>query len=480
MSTRKLLSLLVVGLLLTGTVGAENALVATHRTVLDPGFVKQSLAEEGGYDVLSAAAIETLGGPAAGELNDSEMGVVASLTAEAYSEALLDPAYLAAQTNANIDDTYAYLHGDATEPRLAIDLAPAQASFAENLETSIVETPTADLVGDLDVTATDLPFDTALLRDAETSEAGFLAARAEVRETVREQVVQRAVAQAFSSASDDSLLALVIAEYDPDDYTAAEKARAVDARRPAIEAALRERVEADDERVAALTDEALSAVQTQAVAAVEETVPPGEIDPALVTASADLTLVVVTGLTDETVTYNEFKTDLTESKSVLAQTIATEMNDQLVAELGGTELVLTDEMPAESKQAFENARTVVTALDRGVVVLAGLILVLVGSLWFVGRSGVTFLSTIGGAFVLAGGVSFALGSVAIAQLGAALAGSDVPIPALADLVVALVGRVTGVFTSQSLVLVGLGLVCILGAVVLHYRVDAIGRSNAAT
>ncbi|WP_332899833.1 hypothetical protein [Haladaptatus sp. CMSO5] len=470
----------MVGLLLTGTVGAENALVATHRTVLDPGFVKQSLAEEGGYDVLSAAAIETLGGPTAGELNDSEMGVVASLTAEAYREALLDPAYLAAQTNANIDDTYAYLHGDATEPRLAIDLAPAQASFAENLETSIVETPTADLVGDLDLTAAALPFDTALLKDAETSEAGFLAARAEVRETVREQVIQQAVGQAFAYATDDQLLALVIVNYDPDDYTATEKERAVSARRPAIEAALRERVEADDERVAALTDEALSAVQTQAVAAVEETVPPAEIDPALVSASADLTLVVVTGLTDETVTYNEFKTDLTESKSVLAQTIATEMNDQLVAELGGTELVLTDEMPAESKQAFENARTVVTVLDRGVVVLAGLILVLVGSLWFVGRSGVTFLSTIGGAFVLAGGVSFVLGSVAIAQLGAALAGSDVPIPALADLVVALVGRVTGVFTSQSLVLVGLGLVCILGAVVLHYRVDAIGRSNAAT
>ncbi|WP_338729596.1 hypothetical protein [Haladaptatus sp. DJG-WS-42] len=480
MRTRKLLSLLVLGLLLTGTIGAENALVATHRTVLDPGFVKQSLAEEGGYDVLSTAAIETLGGPAAGELNNSEMGVLASLTAEAYSEALLDPAYLEGQTNANIDETYAYLHGDAAEPRLAIDLAPAQASFAENLESSIVETPTADLVGDLDFADTAFPLDTALLRDAETSEAGFLAARAELRETVREQVIQQAVGQAFETATDDQLLALVIANYDSDDYTATEKAREVETRRSAIEAALRERIEADDERVEALTDEALAELETQAVAAVEAAVPPEELDPALVAATTDLTAVVVTGLTDEDVTYNAFTAALVDAKATLAQAIATEMNEQLAAELGGTELVLTEELPAESKQAFENARTVVTVLDRGVVVLAGISLVLVGLTWFADRSGVTLLSTVGGAFVLAGGISFALGSVASTQLGAAIASSDGPIPAFADLVLALIGRVTSVFTGQSLVLVGLGLGCILGAVVLHYHVDSIDHLNAAT
>lgn len=445
--------------LLVTTAVSANVAIAADRTVLSGDYVTNTLSSEDAYASFRETAIETL----SEESGTGGADVGGKLLTDALERAVTEE-YVREQAEDNIDRFYGYLHGEEDSLALYVETEPALERLGPAIASIVEERTVGELIQatGVDPEFQDVPVDTELLTTLESGPEGYQEARTTFRERMTERVVDSLVEQTVADATDDELLALVIPDYDPRDYTAAEKERLVEDRRSEIEDALRDRILAErgdeiDRRVADRLDEYAAQVEAPA-------------DPQTVDEAAkSLEAVLVRGLADRDLTYETFHQDLAQAKRAAGEVLGATATEQAREQLGD-EVSLTEQLDSDVKSQLERAKTVVGYIDLATILLPVLALVILGLMWLVSRSALVVS--------LAGGISLAIvgiGSAAGAQLVGSTVESALPAPndvpaALADVLEALVNGVIDTFLTQSIVVLVLGAVLVVLAVLLWYDV----------
>jgi len=467
MSTGRTAAVAVVALLLTASVAGANVVVAGQRTVLDAGYVTDTLEDEGAYADLEDAVRDQLsdgldeGGPVEGEL-----GPVADALDIGNGSALVDDAvdraYLQSQVERNVEAAYAYLHGDDATLNLSVDLEPVKTGVSEALGDRVRNASVAELVGAANVSQdlTVVPVNESVVAGLGANASSYQATREEFRTAVRDRVLDRLADQAFQDASNDDLLALVIPDYDPEEYSESEKEQMVSDRETEIRTALRERIESErgDEVDAAVQDE-LAAVHDRAESRSDELVP-DDVPSDLATPVADLALAVVGGLTTDQ-SYDEYVASTDAAKADLAAGVETYVGDALDGEIEDRRS-LSDDLDADTRDTLRQAANYVQLGDQLALLLPLVAAAAVGLLYLATRSLVATARTAGGSLLTVG----VLGAV-----GATLAADQIPglVPPTPDdasqaqetvreVMLALVDGLFDTVVAQSVLLVLLGAV----------------------
>lgn len=444
-------AVVVVATMLTATLVTASVVAAAHLTVLDPDFVTNSIAEEGGYDVVE----EATQGVAAAQPPGAGTGPV---DANALLQDALSEEYVAAQTEANVHRLYAYLHGNSETLNLSISTAPIRENVSAAVEAQVRNASIAELVAGSNATL-DGPVDPSMLDRMTANRSSYREVKSEFRAGVREQVLDAAVERAFRNRSNDELLNLVVEDYDPSEYSEEEKAQMVDEREDEIRVALRERAERErSDEIDEAVDEQLSTIREEATNASAET----EAEEAAVAIQA----TVVRGLTTDA-SYQTFQSDLSEAKADLAAVVAARADARLAAEMPDR-IDLTERMDGEAKRSFEQARTGVQWLDRLAFVLPVVALGLVGLLYSLRRSIPGVASGTGWSMLAAGlpalvGVQFAQ-----SRLQALVDRAPAEQEPTLDVLVGVVGRVANTVGDVALVLTVGGVLLVAGSLAVRY------------
>lgn len=479
MSLGKRVGVVVLGILLTTTLSGGVVVATGHQTVLVPEFVSTSLADAGAYEIVTDAMVAQMGNlserdPSTAEGESAAMGPTdgagslpgmdglgPSIIAEAVTES-----YVRTQTEANIDRLYAYLHGNTDELNLSVETTSLKENAVAAVESRIANISTKTLLGSVagDLDTGDLPAETAEIVDPGViatmadNRSSYRAAQDAIRTNAREQVVDELVTQTYESSTADQKLALVIPDYDPTEYTEAEKSALVREHEDDIRSEIRQRVETErGEEIDETVDSQLSSLADQ-------TTKPEDPDANVTAATLTFQAAILDGLAGD-LTYNEFQTETAEAKSSLAAAVAEQAKQSLDEEIPDR-VTVTDQFGSPSD--FRRARQVVGILDLAAIVLPLLAVVLIGLLYLVSRSPVTTIRTTGSSFLFAGlplflGTTWAKGNLR-SLLPTVPEESDV----LMSLVMSLLDRILGVAGAYSLVLVMVGIV-LIGVSVAHAR-----------
>lgn len=457
-------ALLVV--LLSTSVATGNAVTAAERTVLSGEFVADALAEADAYATMRALVVAQVAPPAnasegSGDEREDGTGDPFADAAGRVVESSVSEAYVQREVEANLDRTYAYLHGEADELVIAVDVAPIRANLTAVVEAQITNESVAVLLASFGpesptVTVEGAALDLRVVGEMAEGPAAYEAARTEFRSELRAGVVDGLVDEAFRASSDDERLALVIDGYDPDDYTADEKRAMVEEREPAIRSALRERIESEhgdevdariEERLAELGEVTGEDLAPQVNASADG------LPPELVAPVADLAAAGVRALATD-VPYETFVAETEEAKARLAANATAAMTAEMDGE-NGDQYVLAATTDPEAGAGLAEARRVVGIVDALAIALPVLSLALVGGLWWLTRSPAVTAGGAGVGLLLGGLPGYVLARFAGERLAEALAGGPVP-PEASGLALALADRVLGVVAGQSLALVAVG------------------------
>ncbi|MFB6183386.1 MAG: hypothetical protein ABEI96_02420 [Haloarculaceae archaeon] len=460
----------VVVLLLTTSVASANAVVATHRTVLDPGFVTHTLDDEGAYDVLADGIEQGLVSSVASTGSGAGMG---STLATDIVDRLVTPAYVRTQVRRNVDRFYAYLHGNRGRLELAVTtdrLVEGTPDAVENeFENASLGTLMQSVGGSFGPTSGGASLgasgiDATDLTRMSQNETGYREVRSELRATLRERAVATAANETFRTADDDKLLALVVEDYDPNDHTEAEKARMVDDRETEIKAALRERIRTNRaDRINQTVDDRMQSLAS-GTSRVE--------NPQNVTAAArNVRAVIVTGLATDA-SYETYRTRLTDAKGDLGRALGERLQTRLDEQLPAT-MSLSEQLNLGQNPMIDTLKRAVGVLDVLGVALPVLALALIGALWLLTRSLVTVATKTGGALVFAGLPTWVLIAIGKGRVYHAIrAGSGTSPQAFLDVAVGFLDAVLGTLAAQSLVIAVLGIgLYALGAAVRYDYVD---------
>jgi hypothetical protein len=412
MAVARRLGVAAVVVVLTLTLLAGNVVVAGHQTVLDPDYVTETVAEEDGYAAIHAELIGD------GVLPVETLGPLNGSGAEVLGE-IAPPGYLQAQTETNVRNLYAYLHGNERELRLVVDTRPVKNRTGAVVADRVANTSARELatfagvepqsVGGIDV-------DSELLLGIGEDRETFRQARGQVRDQVRERV-----ANGEESPAADREVNQTLRELQP---------------------TVRERFADVDTGFG------------------------DEVD----TAAGELVGVYVDGLLSPDATYDEFQGELTAAKTSLGEALGETVQSRLDRRLAD-QIVPTDYLPAEARQPFLQLRAAVVLLDVLGWLLPLLAIAVAAQLWVLADDPGTPVMWTGVAGVLAGGPSYLLGSTAEGaladQLRAALpeVGAD-----LLGVIVALAAGVFGTLSAQSLLLVAVGGVCAVGGGLVRFDV----------
>gem|GEM_PF-1256132 len=404
-------AVVVLTLLLTSTLVTGNLLAAVHLTVLDPTFVQNTVEEEGGYDLVENATVEV----ATSQVQSVETGGSTDISAIVDTESLVrdavDQSYLENQTERNVDRLYAYLHGNSETANLTVETAPLKDDVEAAVEAQIRNATVAELLEQTDANLTALSgsslpvtVDQTTVERMTANESGYEAVKQNVRDGVREAVLDRAVQTAWEETSNDEKLYLVIPDYDPRDYSEAEKERMVADNETEIRTTLRERIERER------GDEIDQGVNETLAQANETLAPDGTDQEGIAGATAELQAAFVQGLTTD-MTYDEFQSELDAAKARAAVAVGDRTGAALDEQLpdrisllppeeasGGT----GDSAQQGPRQALEQAQNAVTWIDRIAIALPILALVLVGLVYFVTRSLQTVAGSLGVSLLVAG------------------------------------------------------------------------------
>lgn len=443
-------------LLLVATVAAGNVVIAGHQTVLDPGFVSESLDEENAYGTaLDLAATES---PLAAAGNDSRPALVQNATRR-----VVTPAYLRNQTEPNVQRTYAYFHGERGNLSVVVRTDPLIERTDDAVEATVANASVRELVTAVGVPVPAAgPVNRSLILGLTDGPESYAESRATLRNQTREQIVESSVDRAFEEASNDERLALVIENYDPDEYTDEEKRQMVADREPEIRAALREQIESErgdeiDRQVTARLDDSRATLKAEFAA--PETGLGEDVD----RAATNLTAVFVDGLLAPNYTHDAFQGDLDTRKAELGAALGDAAQQRLDDQLPSELRPLADQTP-EEQRAVRQARQAVQILDALGVALPALVVGLVAVLRLVSGTWATTALWTG----LAGAVG-AAPLVVATQFRDRLTTrieANATDEAAAELAVALVGRLFDVVATQSLGLVVVGLsLATVGAIV---------------
>jgi hypothetical protein len=453
MSLARKFAVVVLAVLLTTTLVTANVVAAAHLTVLDPDFVTSSMEEEGGYGLVETATQEAAAN--AVPANDTGPVDANALLADAVSTE-----YIAAQTEANVDRTYAYLHGDRDTVNVSIATAPIRENVSDGVERQLRNASVVELLRHSEAEL-DGPVNASMIERMTANESSYRATQADVREQVRDRVLDSAVNESFEEADNDELLALVVEDYDPRDYSEAEKRRMVDDREAEIRVALRERIEDErGEEIDAAVEEQLRTLRQNA------TVDPNQAESAAEAAGMKIQNTVVRGLTTDT-SYRTFQSDLSEAKAELASAAAAETDTRLAAEMPDR-VDLTENASGAEMERFEQARTGVKWLDRLAFVVPAVALGLVGLLYSVRRS-VAAVATDTGVSLLAAGVPAVVGvELARSRLQSMAAEAPAAEQAMIELAVGLAGRVLGTVGGVALAFTAAGVLLVAGSLAVRY------------
>ena len=461
---RKFVVVVVTGLLVS-TLVTGNLLAAAHLTVLNPTFVQNAVEEEGGYEIVENATIETVSSQApsgTGDLVDTE-----ALLREG-----IDRQYLANQTERNVDALYAYLHGNSDTLNLTVDTAPLKTSLSSAVEEQVRNATVAELL-DQSETELDGPVNESTVEELTANESSYEATKADFRERVREQALDEAVEQAWQESSNDEKLALVIPDYDPRDYSESEKEQLVADNEAEIRTALRERIE--QER----GDEIDQQVETTLAGINESVAPAGSDAEGIEAATADMRATFAEGLTTD-MSYGEFQSELDAAKADAAAAVGDRTEAQLDEQLPDT-LALTDDMDPQTRESLATAQTAVTWLDRLAIVLPLVALALVGLLYYATRSLQTVAGSLGFSLAVAGlPIYLSLGYLDsfVEQTVTEQMAAGGPPPAAVDLLLGLVDQLFGRVGTVSLAFAVGGALLLVGWLALRY--DVIGGDEERT
>jgi len=458
------LAVVAVVVLLTTTVVAANAVVATHRTMLNPDFVTGTLEDENGYELLDDAVQQAVASSLQSEASGSS-GLGSSDVVTGVVDRAVTRDYVESQIDRVIVRLYAFLHGERQELTLPVRTDPVVERVPPAMEAEMENTSLSTL---LEATGTDPRNGSALgegslgsagpsvseLARMERNRSSYREVRSEFRAAIRERAIAEAANRTYRNASDDRLLALVVEDYDPDAYSEAEKERMVRDRESEIKAALRERVRADrSDRINETVDERLGSLAAESTT---------DEDPGNVTqAGGNLQAVLVQGLAGD-MSYSTFDRKLTAAKGDLGRQLGERFQGNLDEQLPAT-ISPTENVDADTRQQFDRAQRVVGIVDALGVALPLAALALVGLLWWLTRSPSTVATATGGSLLVAGlpawlGAEWAANR---ARTFVAENAADAP-EAGRELALGFAEAVTGTIAAQSLLigLVGAGLLAV--------------------
>jgi len=412
METRRKLLLAVLGLLLFVTVLSASAAATADRTVLDADFVAETAVDEGFHEAMAETFGEGIAGEA-GSGGDAE-GWPFDRSRAAILRDAVTAEHMRGELEANVDRLYAYLHGDRSGLRLAIDMGPIKRNAVEQVEAES---------DDLDLAATGLPNAEQIAAMAD-SEAAFDRERAAFREEQKARI-QRETDRELSDEElearlDESMPEIRERLYDRMD---ARLDGAFDGPRAPLAGPVRELQAA---RIDALTGAAGHAEY------------------------ADRVDVATAELGDAYVAVFEARLD----------------------EGAPDEIDLTAGMDAEAESTLETARTVVSAVELLVFLLPLAALGLAGGIVRLAAPSLAALE-VGAATGLAGGIGLVAGLLGPPRVEAALAGSGAG--AGADVVVGIVAGAGVVLARQSALLLAVGAVLVAVGVAIRRDLLLDGR-----
>jgi hypothetical protein len=466
MSLLRTAGVVIVAILLTLTLSAGTVLAGAHMTVLNPDFVAESIEEEGGYDVVEEAILNSVLGDAESD-GGGPLGESLPVDGEEILEASLTDAYLENQTTRNVDSTYAYLHGSTDTLNLSITTATLQANLVDEVEHRIENGSVGALIESAD---TDLPRDVtpSMVDRLAANQSSYQAVRGEVRQQVRDEVLTAAVDEGMSRLSNDELLALVIDDYDPRDYSAAEKEQLVQDRNDEIRSALRTQIENErGDQIDSQVDDQLDLLQQQATV---DNPTGSDVE----VAAIELQNTITRGLTAD-MTYDEFKTELDAAKSDLATATGSQVESGLESEMPDR-IDLTQEM-FEGSQPLSPARSMVQWLDRLALIIPVIALALIGGLYLLRDTVVSVAQDTGISFLAAGIPIFVGITLARSRISELIPqGGDAP-PVFQEFFLGLVGQVFDTVSAVSLVVMLAGVVLLGAALAVRYEVIDLGDES---
>lgn len=462
------LVIVVVALLLTTSLVAANGVLLVQRTAADDGFVTNALDEADAYEALHAEFLES----DAFAMDEAQDG----FGDEELLMQLVTPEYLQDQLEANVERTYAYLHGDRDDLVLEFDLRPIKERAPDVIAAHVESMDLSELVERaerIDPSA-DVPLENTSLTTEQLFAMGdnrsqYESVREQFRADLREDVIEQAAEEVFAEATNDELLALVIEDYDPDEYTEAEKEEMVDDRESEIMDAIatqirEERGDEIDERI----DERLAEIVEEA----RDGNGADEDDP-VAAAAASLYRTHVVGLAGEQ-SFDEFRAalddDMAAFASAVGEQVAAEIDDELPDRFD-----LTDEMDDDVLEAFESARQAFAVLGTLVIVLPLLATVFAGLLWWVSATGLQaawwggFAAAFGGLPWIAG---LWLAGRQLTAVTGSMTGDEAVVGAILD---ALVGGMLAVGMTQSILLTVTGGLLVGGVLVVRYDLLPVGE-----
>lgn len=471
MSIARTAVIVLLVVLLAVNTAAANAAIAADRTVLDADFVTTALEEEDAYADLEPVIVEQL------PTEELEGSTAMPVDIETVVSTGIDAAYIQSQVEPNVERGYAYLHGETDELELVIDVSPAKSAIADAVETELADASPTELMetfetqqdGELTVESQGVTIDAVTVAEMAEDESVFRAEREALRETARERVVTNLVDQAFEEASNDELLALVIDDYDPNDYSEEEKAQLVQDREAEIRAAIQERIETErGDEIDTAVEEELSSNREQARADVSAEIDSttSDLDPALAEPIESLLLLAVDGYLAD-ITYEEYRAEFQSVSDELAAGIATVVEDELAAE-APDEIDLASDLDPESDESLQTARDAVGLIGLLALGLPVVGLGLIGAIYLVSRRIDTTAIAAGVGLVVGGLPALAGARLLPGMLESTLAGNGAP-ALVTELVPALAGQVADAVLLQSGVVVGLGVVVLGAGLALYFE-----------
>jgi len=480
MSLGRTLVVVLLVVLLAADLAAANGAVAADRTVLDAGFVTHTLAKEGAYAQVEPLVVDSL---PLDQLNGSQTAAL-PIDPQTVAASALDAAYVRSQVDPNVRRTFAYLHGRTDTLDLAVNLSPAKVAIGDAVAAQVANASVAELLGgfganasDLTVSADGVSLDLRTVAAMANDKATFTSQRQAFRSRVRERVVTALVDQAFQQASDDQLLALVIDNYDPNNYTDAQKAQLVQDHRTDIRAALRNRIETQEgDQITSRVDSQLASMRTDIRANVSTALDQSlnGVDPAVADPAKRLALVGVDGYVAD-IGYDQYHAEFTAAKDALATGVGTVVQSRLDSQVPNR-LDLTDQLGPSARDQLRTGRQVVGLVDLLSMVLPVVGLALVGLLYVVTRS-IETTALGGGLGLVVGGLPGVVGATSLGGLLRSAMGGSVP-AAVERLVTSLAGQVAHAVLVQSGLVVALGVVLVAAGLALRLELVELSGSAA--
>lgn len=400
MDTKRKLLAGLLGLVLFVALLSANLTVAAERTVLDADYVTDTAEERGLYGTLTDQLREQFEGNADGA--DGELPGDLS-RAELLRSAVTEE-YVRSQVESNVEGFYAYLHGDAAEPGLEIDVTPVKGNVMGELEAAVADASLSEFP---------VPRGEAI-EAAAASESAF----AEDREAFRAEQKQRIQAETERELSDEEL------------------EQRLDEAMPEIREELRGQLTAE-------LDDALG--DDERAQRLEE--PAG----ALLNARID----ALTGATSYDEYASRVDTATADLREAFLATFEAELDEALPDSTS-----LAEGMDASAREGFETARTAVSVADLLSLVAPLLALVIVGLLAWLGTPSLAALEA-GVVSAIVGLLGLLGSTVGSGQVESTVAGGEMP-GAMAEFLVGLVGGFFGALSGQSvgLLVVGVALIAV--------------------